>query len=984
MTRLARHHPAFALLLAAMLALGSLGVPSVARADDVADEADHLFTLGAESYQSKDYKSALQHFLASNRLVRNRNVMYNIARTYEHLQQPSDAYRYYQRALEGETDAAVKQRIKESMQRLGPSVALLKVETDPPGATLYLSRKDLGDRGTAPQTIALAPGTYTVIAELAGYDDATSKAVEVRIGKETALSLQLTRVVGTLRVAGAQGAAVRLDADDAPVLCEAPCDAPAPPGQHTLVLSKAGFRTTRQSVQVRANTVTEVKPYLEPETGSLVVNADERDAVIEIDGKTKGFTPAVLTVPAGKHEVRVTLRGFRPVERHVEVKPNGQAQLDLQLVSADAVEAASRVSEPIEDAPASVSLVTSPELRSMRYPTVAEALRGVRGVFVSDDTAYQTVGFRGFGRPGDYGNRVLVLVDGHPVNDNWLWSSYTGYDLRVDLEDVERIEVVRGPGSVLYGTGAFSGVVNLISHTRDTPDGREIGVSTAGDGVARGRARVTHHWSRDAGVTTSVAVARSAGRDYFVREYVADGPPSIAGHSRGLDAMRASTWTGRIFYKALSTQWSVNHHDKGMPVGQFEALYGDARTHQADSRAFVEVKLDPKLTDQLTSVTRAHANAYFYRGVFARSPAGGGLERSNYDGAWFGAEQRLIYSPLEQLRVTGGGEFQYHAVVHQQGSDQVTGKFYDDKTPFTLAAGYALADVAPTKTLKLTGGARLDAYSFADPSINPRLAVIMKPYTGGNLKVMGGKAFRAPSAYELYNTASGGQRENTGLRPENLYSAEVEYSHRFSPQVIATVAGYASYITDLIALRDLPDATPSAPSYSYQNTAVPVGTLGGELELRREWKEGWMLGGSYSFQKSRYLASDSLGDFLAFEQAANLREVPNSPNHLASLKGGVPILSRALMLMSRLTFEGPRFDRNDTDAAGEPAQRQTPTAVLWDLVFSGSEPRWGLSYGLGLYNAFDARWRVPVSAEFRPTTITQSGRTLLAYAAITF
>jgi tetratricopeptide (TPR) repeat protein len=93
-----------AVLLAVLLAfIGTLtAAPGSARADDVADEADHLFTLGAEAYGEKDYKQALAHFLASNRLVRNRNVMFNIARTYEHLRQFADAYRYYQRALDGE------------------------------------------------------------------------------------------------------------------------------------------------------------------------------------------------------------------------------------------------------------------------------------------------------------------------------------------------------------------------------------------------------------------------------------------------------------------------------------------------------------------------------------------------------------------------------------------------------------------------------------------------------------------------------------------------------------------------------------------------------------------------------------------------------------------------------------------------------------------------------------------------------------------
>lgn len=979
-----KRRPLLALLVAVMTVVLLLGTTWSfdARADDVADEADHLFTLGAEHYQQKDFKGALQYFLASNRLVRNRNVMYNIARCYENLHEPADAYRYYQRALEGETDATTKQRVKEALQRLGPSVALLKVETDPPGATLYLNRKDLGDRGTAPQTIALSPGSYVVIAELQGYDDATSQKVDIRLGAEKSVTLKLTRVVGTLHIVGAQGAEVRIDADDAPALCTAPCDPQVPPGQHTLILTKPGFRPTRQNIQVRANQTTEVKPDIEAETGQLVVNADEREAIIEVDGKTQGFTPAVLTVPVGKHVLHVGLRGFRPIEREVEIKANEQTQVDLQLLTADAVEAASRASESIEDAPASVSLVNAPELRAMRYPTVVEAVRGIRGVYTSDDSSYKNVGFRGFNRPGDYGNRVLVLIDGHPINDNWLWSSYVGYDLRADIEDAERIEVVRGPGSVLYGTGAFSGVINLVTHPRDTPDGREVGVSVAGDGVARGRIRFTKHFGKDAGVTTSVAAAHGEGRDFFFPEFVSQGPPQAAGHARGLDGFRVATWTGKAFYKAFQAQWSFNVHDKDLPVGQFDTLFGDARAHQIDSRGFLELKFEPKITDFLTSVTRAHANVYLYRAELPHVPDQGGLEHSDYDGAWFGLEQRFIVTPVKPLRLTAGGEFQLHPLVHQSGRDELDGKFFDRKQPFNLAAGYLLADVTPSPRVKIEAGGRADAYSFTNASINPRLAVILKPYDGGNVKIMGGKAFRAPSVYELYNIAGGGQTENTDLEPENLYQSEIEYSHRFTPTVIGTVAGYANYITNLIALRELPGSTQTNPLYSYQNTSAPVGTLGGEVELRREWKEGWLVSGSYSFQKSRYLASNSIGDAFKFEKDPSLREVPNSPNHLAYIKGGVPLLSRALMLMTRLGIEGPRFDRNDTERG--PKQTQTPSALLWDMVLSGSEARWGLQYAFGVYNLFDARWRVPVSTEFTPVSIPQSGRTLLALASVTF
>ncbi len=970
MTRRRRSH-----LWAIVLALVVCVLATHARADDVADEADHLFSLGAEKYQAGDYKVALEYFLASNRLVRNRNVMFNIARTYEHLHNFPDAYRYYQRAGDGETDQAAKNRIREALARLAPNVALVRVETEPPGALVYLNRKDLGDRGPAPQTLALNPGAYVVIAELPGYEDATSPRIEAQIGAEKSIALRLVRVVGTVRVLGVKGAQVRVDADDAPALCTTPCDAPVPPGQHTLVLTRPGFRTARQTVQVKPNAIVEVKPELEAETGSLVVDAAERDATIEIDGRTAGFTPAVLNVPVGAHDVRIALRGFRAVSKRVEVKAGEQSQIDVALLSESSVEAAARELEPIEDAPASVSGIPSPELRAMHYPTVAEAVRGVRGVYVSDDRGYKSVGFRGFGRPGDYGNRVLVLLDGQPTNDDWIWSSYVGYDLRTDIEDVDRIEVVRGPGSLLYGTGAFSGVINVVTNARELPEGREVGVSVADEGVARGRARITHRFDRDSGVTTSVGVARSAGRDFFFPEYVQDGPPSVAGNARGLDGLRAATLTGRLWYDAFTVQWYANHHDKQLPTGEFSTTFGDARTHQADTRMFVEAKLEPKIGDKIESLTRAHVNYYAYRGKFAQNPQNAGLEQDSYDGSWAGLEQRIAYTPVKMLRITAGGEGQYHYLAHQKTTNEQT-TILDDSHPFTLLAAYLLADVFPTPRTKIEGGARLDAYSTFGSSVNPRAAL--------NVKVLAGKAFRAPSIYELFYVAAGGQEASHDLKPEEIYSAEVEYSHKFTQNVTGLVSVYANYIDRLIALRDQPTATAAAPAYAYLIRDKPVVWFGGEIEVGREWKEGWMVGGSYSFQKSKYLASRSIGELAAFSQASDLREVPSSPSHLASIRGGVPILQRALVLMSRLTLEGPRFDRNDRNAPGAPPQRTTPPVFLWDFVLSGQEPRWGLTYAFGVYNAFDARWTVPVSAEFRQTQIPQNGRTLMALASITF
>src|SRR4029079_5667443 len=141
---------------------------------------------------------------------------------------------------------------------------------------------------------------------------------------------------------------------------------------------------------------------------------------------------------------------------------------------------------------------------------------------LSDDRSYATIGVRGFSRPGDYGNRVLVLLDGQPMNDNYIWSSYVGFDGRVDLDDIERIEVVRGPGSVLYGTSAFFGVINIVTRSRNQPTHAEAAVSAVQNGIGRGRATGVLRFGEDAGMWATVSGAKGTGADYYFPEYVAD------------------------------------------------------------------------------------------------------------------------------------------------------------------------------------------------------------------------------------------------------------------------------------------------------------------------------------------------------------------------------------------------------------------------------------------------------------------------------
>jgi outer membrane receptor protein involved in Fe transport len=888
--------------------------PRAASADDLADEADLQFQLGAERYKESDYKGALEHFLASNRLVPNRNVSFNIARSYEQLGLYPEAFRYYQHVLEQETDDAVRARIEAAISQIKSHVAVLKIVTNPPGAVIYIDRRDLGPRGESPRTLGLAPGRYVVVAELPGYEPATSEPVEASLAAERVVALTLA-------------------------------------------------------------------PKIEGLTGNLVINADERGALIEVDGRARAFTPSIVAVPAGMHRVRVTLKGFRAIQREVFAKPNEETRLDLVLTQEDEVTAASRMTESVDDAPSSVSIVRSEELRAMAYPTIAEALRGVRGVYTSNDRSYAAVGFRGRGRLGNYGNAVLVLLDGQPTNDNWVGSSYVGFDARTDLEDIERIEVVRGPGSVLYGTNAFSGVINLVTRGTDGQTSGEVGLGTAEYGVSRGRARLNLVLGKNASAWTSISMAQGSGRDFYFPEYAAS-DPNLAGHARELDGFKSATVNGRATWGPLTAMWLVTSRNKRLPTAEYDSLFGDPRLQQSDTRELLEVRYEPNVSKTLQLLTRLHLNHYEFRGLYPHEIARGGLERDSFDGSWIGLEQRLVLSPLDGLRITVGGETQLHlqATQRAQTEDSAT-PFLDESRTYNLQAAYAMVDIAMARRVRLSAGTRFDRYSTFGSSNNPRAALVVHPYDAGNLKFMFGKAFRAPSIYELYYN-DGGQTQTTspGLRPESTYSGEVELTHRFSPTVNATAASYATFTKDVIVGRGTGE--PGDPLH-YQNSPATVLTVGAEVEIRREWRHGWMLGTSYSVQRSRYLASTAADDAFTMRPNPELREVPNAPEHLVSVRGAVPILSRALLASTRLAMESGRYDRHE-EVSDPVRQSKTDAAIIWDLVLSGEEQRWGLRYAIGIYNAFDWRYSAPVSNEFRQNTIAQNGRTFLASCGATF
>src|SRR5260221_5164376 len=144
--------------------------------------------------------------------------------------------------------------------------------------------------------------------------------------------------------------------------------------------------------------------------------------------------------------------------------------------------------QPVTEAPASVSFITADEIARYGYRTLADILRGVRGMYVSDDRNFSLVGTRGFATPGDYTSRILLLVNGHRVNDNVLGQAEIGAEFGLDPSMFERVEIIRGPASALYGDSAFFAVVNVITKTGAALSGSSVSVESGSyeTGVVRG------------------------------------------------------------------------------------------------------------------------------------------------------------------------------------------------------------------------------------------------------------------------------------------------------------------------------------------------------------------------------------------------------------------------------------------------------------------------------------------------------------------
>jgi iron complex outermembrane receptor protein len=630
-----------------------------------------------------------------------------------------------------------------------------------------------------------------------------------------------------------------------------------------------------------------------------------------------------------------------------------QGEPDAMVLSLDSllntkISSTAKYQQTISEAASSVTIVTAEDIQRHGYRTLPEVLAATRGFYLSYDRNYSFLGARGFSRPSDYNNRILLLVDGNAANEAVFGGAPIGTDLGVPLNSVERIEIVRGPGSALYGTGAVFAVINLITKSPEGHPGAR-GALRGGSYGARGGSLDYRGTFGGLGLSLGGTWDGSDGHDLYYPEY--DSPESNNGIAHDMDWERRWGVLGALRGSGFTLHGRYGARTKAIPTGSFDGdIVGDPGKTR-DDYGFIELKVDRQIdaTRQLNG--RAYFNTFRYDGKYVSDGVASTDEARNEQ---LGAEVALNWDIASSNRLTVGGEARHSLRAQYMLPELTPSEVFN--LPNTVLSAYVQDEHQLTRSLSILAGLRHDAYELSENATSPRLAAIYAPSAGSTFKLLYGSAFRAPSPYEA---ADGGEqyKANFDLRPETAHTVEAVWQQRLATGLLGSVSLFHYDMKDLIDLTQ----DPVDGFYQYRNVGDAKAN-GFEVELQGRLGDTGTGYASYSYQH-------------ASDRATGAR-LTNSPAHM--LKGGAA-LDVAGWLATALDT---RYESSRLTLAGT----ETDPAVITDLHLlfparasgarRGSRDRLELS--LRLNNVFDASFATPGGVEHRQAAIAQDGRNLSA------
>jgi outer membrane cobalamin receptor len=505
------------------------------------------------------------------------------------------------------------------------------------------------------------------------------------------------------------------------------------------------------------------------------------------------------------------------------------------LLEENVVTTVSKSAETSTVAPATSTSITAEELRRHGIRSLAEAIDFLSlGVVTADPLRDHDIGARGVLITGDRGNHLLLLVNGHASNEPLYGSAQFGRGAGIPMELIDHIEVIIGPGSILYGSSAMFGVINVITKRAKDFEGSHVVAETEIAKSYRVGAGAGYRLGETSEITLGLEYYEQSGPKFqfgpqFFGNDLVSGQNTVTrrnGPADGVWGGTSHTYTSQVpsgFLRLRSGDFEVNVHaamyKRGAPYAAFlTPMPGDfdaPENQDIDRSLWGDIRYTKRLSPVVHLSSRVYADGFDTERSYVYSTAAGCIyaDRSPclYKSAgvsqWVGAEIQSSFSWLgdSSLQTLLGLDGRAVAVRAKQDVQNADTLAYRVSSTNVIDSGeqvmgaYLQQVWSPHPSFTLNAGVRADASVRYDPVLSPRLAASLTAWEGGTMKAIYAEAFRAPSWNEAASkNVSLLLADN--LRPERVRSVEGVIEQKLGRQRLL-FGVFRSWWTDLIELH---------------------------------------------------------------------------------------------------------------------------------------------------------------------------------------